>query len=457
MKEKTVEKKKINFSQAIRLIHAFVFTALGLAVFESFDNIFLMGLDMWKSHLITITAGSVIATIIAFFTIKRHNLLIGKYEVLSSNLKESEEKYSVIFNKANDMIVLSIMTENGPKEILEANENTLSTLGYSKSELYKMTPADFSYFGTEQNRLDILEKLKHQNSVIFETELIKKSGDKIPVEMNSHIFYLDDNRVVLSIIRDISQHKKYEADLIEAKNAAETANIAKSEFIANMSHELRTPLNGVIGMLELLSMTGINENQKEYVEMAQMSADYLLNAINDILEFSKIESGVLEFNNAWFNISSLLNECIESFSRRAAKKGLELRLNMVGAIPPVLYGDETSLKQVIINLLSNAMKFTQKGGIEVSVEKASEENGLVELKFSIRDTGIGIPEDMQQLLFKSFRQLNDTTHKIHGGTGLGLAISKKLVESMNGTITLKSKENEGSTFTFTAFFNNRQE
>jgi PAS domain S-box-containing protein len=358
-------------------------------------------------------------------------------------LKESESRYAAIANSAPETVLI-----HRDGRILYVNDIGTEVSGYSREELLGQP---IFRFITEASKTAILSAMYKRGVSApvgeYEIEFATKPGKILNIMVKSAPITYEGAPAVLAVLVNITARKGIEAAHQKAKEAAEAANRAKSDFLANMSHEIRTPMNSIIGMAELLLDSPLSTEQRRQLATIQHSADALLYIINDILDLSKIEAGLLRTEKAPYDPREVVESVGEMFAQRAAAKGLELILKVATDMPAYVLGDGNRLRQIFINLAGNALKFTQKGQIKISAEFLKGKSGGW-LVFSVADTGIGISPENQKKLFRKFSQVDDSSTRKYGGTGLGLNISKALVEMMGGSISLESREGKGSVFSF---------
>jgi PAS domain S-box-containing protein len=373
---------------------------------------------------------------------------ITERRIAEERLEQQTQQLETVIGTVDEGITLS--DDKGHFEIFNRMMETLT--GYTKAEANEGEFTTLLYPDPEEREkgLDrlavVLEKGSLEN---VETNILTKSGERKTLLISTRLVRLKGRNMFLSAYRDITVRKKQEEELREAKESAEAATLVKSQFLATMSHEIRTPMNGVIGMTDLLLQTDMTDEQREFTEIIRTSGETLMTLINDILDFSKIESGKLDLEERPIELQMLIEESFDLVSRRAVEKQLDLVYLIEPAVPPYIIGDPTRLRQVLLNLTNNAIKFTEKGEVFISVSETAHTGKRTELQFSVKDSGIGIPKEKVGLLFEAFTQADASTTRKYGGTGLGLAISKRLVELMGGKIWIESEVGKGSTFYFT--------
>ena len=390
-------------------------------------------------------------------------------------LRESEERWKLIFDYAPDAYYLN----NLKGKFVDGNKEAEKILGYNKEELIGKNFLGLKLLSPGQvpkAAALLIRNALGKSTGPDELVLNRKDGSHVTVEIRTYPIKVKDQRVVLGIARDISGRKQAEENLqrtmekleqanVQLKTAvkradqmaleAQAANIAKGQFLANMSHEVRTPMNGVIGMTGLLLDTDLTEEQRRYAETVRSSGEALLSVINNILDFSKIEADMLELEDLDFDLRATLEDVAELLAMSAHEKNLEFIYRIDPEVHTFVRGDPGRLRQILLNLGTNAVKFTSQGEVVIEVRMESEIDGRIKVRFEVRDTGIGIPQDRIGLLFSAFQQVDASTTRRFGGTGLGLAISKRLAERMSGEIGVTSLEGRGSTFWFTAVFGKR--
>jgi two-component system sensor histidine kinase/response regulator len=372
----------------------------------------------------------------------------------TNELRFSELRAKNIIDMATDAFVA--MNEAG--EIVDWNRQAETIFGWKQSEVLGRPLSQFivpqRLREDHTNGLQLfLKTLKGPvlNKCI-EVPALHRDGREFPIELTISPIRLDSGWLFSAFVRDITARKESQAKLERAMENAEAASQAKGEFLANMSHEIRTPLNGIIGMTELALDTELSIQQREYLGTAKSCADSLLSLINDILDFSKIEAGKLHMESIGFSVRDSIGDTCKSLGLRAHQKGLELAWRVDRNVPEHLLGDPGRVRQVIVNLLGNAVKFTNAGEVIVAVQLESRTDDKVNLHFQVSDTGIGISPEKQELIFNAFEQADSSTTRNYGGTGLGLAIVSRIVALLGGKIWVESKVGRGSTFHFTAEF-----
>ena len=386
---------------------------------------------------------------------------ISERKRLEEELRASEERRRLILDNAHDAFVA--MSADGL--IAEWNRQAEITFGWPRAEAVgrvlseTIIPPQFREAHSRGLARFLATGEGPLLNRVLEVPALRRDGSEFPAEISIAPVRLGEHYLFVAFIRDVTERKRAEEELRRAKEAAEAANRAKDEFLANVSHEIRTPMNAILGMTELVLDTPLTEDQRQCLKTVKSAADSLLGIINDLLDFSKIEAGKLELDPADFSLRAAVGDTLRALAVRAHKKGLELVYQVQPDVPDALVGDAGRLRQVLLNLVGNAIKFTDEGEVVVRVEIDQGDGpppppraGEVGLRFTVRDTGIGIPPDQQERIFRAFEQEDTSTTRKYGGTGLGLTIAARLVALMGGTITVDSEPGRGSTFAFTARF-----
>ncbi|HEX3450174.1 MAG TPA: ATP-binding protein, partial [Isosphaeraceae bacterium] len=369
-------------------------------------------------------------------------------------LRESEERFRGTFENA----AVGIAHADDEGRFLRVNAKYCEITGYSREELLAKTFQEITHAEDLPIELEQFGPLMRGELPDYATEkrYVRKDGSHIWINVSLSLqrdaFARPD--YAIAILEDISARKRLEAESRLAREAAEAANRAKDEFLANVSHEIRTPMNAILGMTELALDTPLSDDQRQCLETVWSAAESLLCIINDLLDYSKIAAGKLDLDPADFSLRSGLADTLRALAARAHGKGLELVCNVHQDVPDALVGDAGRLRQVVLNLVGNAIKFTEAGEVVMDVDQTGDSypDKEVELRFVVRDTGIGIPRDKQERIFGAFEQEDTSTTRRYGGTGLGLTIAARLIALMGGKISVQSEPGRGSTFTFTARF-----
>ena len=399
---------------------------------------------------------------------KNQELLVQAKQLkrLNTDLKAQKllSEYSLSLIEASHDPLFTISSEG---KITDMNNASVNVTGILREKL--IGTDFFDYFTEPQKAREVYEKVFKKGFVTDSPLILRHKNGKLTDVLFNGSVYKDDKENVLGVVivaRDVSDQKRIETELIEAKVFAELATLiaeeakskaedamkAKQQFLSNMSHEIRTPMNAIIGFTKVLSKTHLTDKQNEYFNAIKVSGDALIVLIDDILDLAKVDAGKMTFEKSPFKIATSLSAMLHLFETKIQEKNLKLFENYDSKIPEVLVGDPVRLHQIILNLVSNALKFTSKGQITFSVDLIHEDNESVIIQFAVTDSGIGIAAEKINTIFENFQQATSGTSRLYGGTGLGLAIVKKLVETQGGSIHVKSQINEGSTFCFTLPF-----
>ncbi len=371
---------------------------------------------------------------------------ILEHEFTEAALRESEEKFAKAFRSSPDGMAL-ICTET--RKHVDVNDKWTEITGYSREEAIGTNPTDLNLWVDLEERDHMLAIIELEGRVSnFEVRFMTKSGKEITSLVSSESIELNGQVFAICAIKDISDRKLAEKELQSAKEVADMANRAKSEFLANMSHELRTPLNGILGYAQILKRSYDPQKHREGLEIIQRSGEHLLTLLNDILDLSKIEAKKLELNPNEFELPKLLQSITDMFRLQVSDKDVQLVYQPLTSLPTTMYGDEKRLRQVLINLFGNAVKFTDRGNVSLSVSALPcKLTKSYKVRFAIADTGVGIDPDKLEDIFLPFQQVGDRARR-YSGTGLGLPICQKIVEMMGGQLQVTSTLNQGSTFWF---------
>ncbi len=361
----------------------------------------------------------------------------------TAELRISEERYRMIYDNAGDSIF--ILSPEG--RILAANRQACLHYGYSEEEFLKRTLADINTPGNAALIPERIASVLRDGRAAIKVDHLDSRGQVMHVEAKAAAIHYSGQTCIVSVVHDITERIKHEQEMEEARRAAEAANVAKSVFLANMSHEIRTPLNGIMGMARLLENTALTPDQKECLQVLQTSSHNLLSLINDILDLAKIESGRMELESCDFSLKAGITEVVQNLRPQLHAKELRMIMDIAAEVPDTLVGDPLRLKQILLNLLGNAVKFTHRGEIRISAAVQNRSGSRVWLRIGVADSGIGIPPDLLENIFLPFSQADSSTTRRYGGTGLGLSICRRTAELMGGQIRVESKPGAGSTFT----------
>jgi PAS domain S-box-containing protein len=404
--------------------------------------------QMWGLLIVIACLGVVV--LLATFQIRRYRTSLRSYRKVEAGLRASESKYRSLFENVLEGVYQCTIEGR----FVAANPAFVQMLGYLTEEEIKRVPATHLY--VDPSRRQIMTRIIERDGVMRNQELLlkRRDGSEITVLNNARTVKSADGKSTYleGTITDISARKKFEEALASARDEAVEASRLKSEFLSNVSHEIRTPMNGVIGMTNMLLDTSLTLEQREYASAAKRSAAHLMEIIDDILDFAKIEAGNIKLEQVEFCPRECIEDALEMLAEPAESTHVDLACVVADDVPERLLGDPGRLRQVLSNLAGNAVKFTDHGQVVVTLSVKERHAGRVTLKFEVEDSGIGITKEQMARVFEPFTQGDGSSTRKHGGAGLGLPISRRIVEQMNGTLEAKSAPGLGSTFSFTASF-----
>lgn len=435
------------------LLQTALITAIAVAIYEAGVRLLFKHLPSWEVHLITIILIIMPTYASALHVVHLCGKVVWLQEWTENKLSAEQEMLRTLIDSVPDLMYV----KDSNSRFVVANAAVARKMGAATPQEL-LGKSDFDFYSQE-----IAAPFYKDEQSLIQTGQALLARDETCMGHDGSLTHLLTTKVALrncdgrivgivGIGRDITERKRAEAEMEKARGAAELASRAKSEFLANMSHEIRTPLNGIVGMTDLALETELTSEQREYLETVKLSADALLTVINDILDFSKIEAGKVELEMDNFDLRDSLEATMKTLSLRADEKGLELLCEIAPEVPDIVFGDSCRLRQIVVNLIGNATKFTDEGevALKVSIDSADGEYRIVH--FAVSDTGIGIAPEKQKIIFDPFMQADTSTTRRYGGTGLGLTISSRLVALMDGKIWVESELGRGTTFHFTARF-----
>jgi two-component system sensor histidine kinase/response regulator len=428
------------------------------AILDRWVNVeFERGLDpakVWRVAL-QVLAGAALLGVVVLFYLRRLRREIRKRQRLQDELADARRRVVEIAQGLPGVVYQSIVRRDGSGEVLFGREAYYRLLGIDLAAP-RLDWSTLSQSVLDEDKPGLREAMSRavqsKDLFVVDFRVHGKDGPRwihieaIPRPSNDPDIIAIWNGYAI----DITERKRLEAELAAAREAADAANRAKSEFLANMSHEIRTPMNAIIGLSHLMQKTELNKRQLDYLTKISGAAQSLLRIINDVLDFSKVEAGQLSLESIRFSLHTVFDDIVGIVGHRTAEKGLELRMDIAPELPPYLVGDPLRLSQILVNLVGNAVKFTQRGHIAVRAQPVEAVGVDLKVRFTVEDTGIGLSREQAGRLFRSFAQADSSTTRQYGGTGLGLSISKRLVELMGGEIGVDSVPGQGSTFWFTA-------